>query len=101
MQHETVDSLKGVIAELESRVAQLEHRLVHGDNDAKPKAGTESMRMILMGPPGAGAFSLPVQDPAWMLTDCINRQRHPGAEDQGEVLHMSLGKLGVTLASVT
>ena len=63
MQHETVDSLKGMVAELETRVAQLERRL-HGDNRSKPKCGTESLRMILMGPPGAGMLSLPVQDPA-------------------------------------
>jgi hypothetical protein len=49
---ESVDSLKDIIGKLESRVAQLEHRLVHGDDDSKK----ESMRMVLMGPPGAGTI---------------------------------------------
>ena len=48
---ETIDGLKDIIGKLESRVAQLEDRLVHGD---KPKTVTEHMRMVLMGPPGAG-----------------------------------------------
>ncbi|PGG97852.1 adenylate kinase 1 [Polytolypa hystricis UAMH7299] len=47
---ETVDGLKTIIAQLESRVAQLEQRLVHGDSKSLP----ERMRMVLMGPPGAG-----------------------------------------------
>ncbi|PGH30891.1 adenylate kinase [[Emmonsia] crescens] len=51
---ETVDGLKNIIGELESRVAQLEQRLLHGGDSSKPKSITESVRMILMGPPGAG-----------------------------------------------
>ncbi|EEH23145.1 adenylate kinase 1 [Paracoccidioides brasiliensis Pb03] len=51
---ETIDSLKNIIGELESRVAQLEHRLLHGGDSSKPKSVAESVRMILMGPPGAG-----------------------------------------------
>ncbi|PGH13735.1 adenylate kinase 1 [Helicocarpus griseus UAMH5409] len=52
---ETVDGLKGIIGELESRVAQLEERLLHGgEKSTKPKTITDSVRMILMGPPGAG-----------------------------------------------
>lgn len=43
-----VDELKSIIAKLESRVEQLEGKL-HGKDGA-----SESMRMILMGPPGAG-----------------------------------------------
>ncbi|KAK2755680.1 adenylate kinase [Arachnomyces sp. PD_36] len=50
---ETVDSLKDTIAKLESRMNQLEQRLLHGDGD-KQKSAAQSMRMILMGPPGAG-----------------------------------------------
>ncbi|KAK2801087.1 adenylate kinase [Emmonsiellopsis sp. PD_5] len=50
---ETVESLKSIIGELESRVAQLEDRLVHGES-SKPKSIAESVRMILIGPPGAG-----------------------------------------------
>lgn len=49
---ETTDSLKNVIHDLEARVAELEQRLVHGGT--APPSPTESMRMVLMGPPGAG-----------------------------------------------
>ena len=47
---ETVDGLKNIIGNLEARVAELEQRLVNGGSSSKPP----SMRMILMGPPGAG-----------------------------------------------
>jgi adenylate kinase len=51
---ETVDSLKDTVAKLESRIVQLEQRL-HGEDAGKRKSAAQSMRMILMGPPGAGA----------------------------------------------
>ncbi|KAL1997157.1 hypothetical protein VTN49DRAFT_8022 [Thermomyces lanuginosus] len=49
---ETVDGLKDVISKLEARVAQLEERLA--DNERPQKSVSEQLRMILMGPPGAG-----------------------------------------------
>jgi len=49
---ETVDSLKDLVSKLEARVDQLESKLQQG-HGGSPKA-TPSMRMILMGPPGAG-----------------------------------------------
>ncbi|OQE16419.1 hypothetical protein PENSTE_c024G00732 [Penicillium steckii] len=48
---EAVAGLKDTIHKLENRVVDLENRLVNGD---KPKSITEQMRIILMGPPGAG-----------------------------------------------
>ncbi|OXV11141.1 hypothetical protein Egran_01098 [Elaphomyces granulatus] len=51
---ETVDGLKDVISKLESRVVQLEDRLAHGSDASKAKPVAEQMRIILMGPPGAG-----------------------------------------------
>ncbi|KAL1967256.1 hypothetical protein VTN77DRAFT_3302 [Rasamsonia byssochlamydoides] len=51
---ETVDGLKDIISKLEQRVAQLEDRLASGSNDSKPKSASQQMRLILMGPPGAG-----------------------------------------------
>jgi adenylate kinase len=51
---EAVAGLKDTIHKLESRVVDLESRLVNGD---KPKSVTEQMRIILMGPPGAGKHS--------------------------------------------
>ncbi|BDD57978.1 adenylate kinase [Monascus purpureus] len=49
---ETVAGLKNVIDKLESRIENLEYRLTHGSE--KPKSVSEQMRIILMGPPGAG-----------------------------------------------
>lgn len=48
---ETVSGLKDTIGKLEARVVDLESRLVGGQ---KPKSLAEQMRIILMGPPGAG-----------------------------------------------
>ncbi|KAJ5105163.1 adenylate kinase [Penicillium alfredii] len=48
---DVVSGLKDTIGKLESRVVDLEDRLANGN---KPKTVTEQMRMILMGPPGAG-----------------------------------------------
>ncbi|KAJ5169086.1 adenylate kinase [Penicillium canariense] len=48
---DAVSGLKDTIGKLEARVADLENRLTGGD---KPKSLTEQMRIILMGPPGAG-----------------------------------------------
>ncbi|KAJ5584122.1 adenylate kinase [Penicillium hispanicum] len=49
---ETVSGLKDTIGKLEARVVELESRLVNGGS--KPKSVAEQMRIILMGPPGAG-----------------------------------------------
>lgn len=53
---ETVDSLRDLVHKLESRVQQLESRLEGSDGGSgqKSKRGGPSIRMILMGPPGAG-----------------------------------------------
>ena len=49
-----VDGLKDQIGRLESKVADLEGRLGYGSGSAKPQSLSEQMRIILMGPPGAG-----------------------------------------------
>jgi adenylate kinase len=47
-----VDELKSTVYKLEQRIAQLEGRLSgNGGGSSTPQ---ESVRMILMGPPGAG-----------------------------------------------
>ncbi|KAJ5216456.1 adenylate kinase cytosolic [Penicillium cinerascens] len=46
-----VSGLKDTIGKLEARVVELESRLTGG---SKPKSVAEQMRIILMGPPGAG-----------------------------------------------
>lgn len=46
-----VDDLKSTVSRLEKRIAELEHKL-SGHGGQSP--AQESVRMILMGPPGAG-----------------------------------------------
>ena len=58
-----VDELKSIIAKLESRVEQLEGKL-HGKDGA-----SESMRMILMGPPGAGTATSMEEVNMWLTLD--------------------------------
>lgn len=50
---ELVGTLKSTINTLENRVAELEARLA---GKAGGGSGGDGMRMILMGPPGAGTF---------------------------------------------
>lgn len=52
-----IDDLKDLVHKLESRVHDLERRLESGGKKPTP---VESMRMILIGPPGAGMFSTAV-----------------------------------------
>lgn len=53
---ETVAGLKNIISKLEARVEQLEERLTHGGESSKPKSVAEHVRIVLMGPPGAGTL---------------------------------------------
>jgi adenylate kinase len=48
---EVVHGLKDMIEKLENRVQELEGRL---GGESKPKSIAEQMRIVLMGPPGAG-----------------------------------------------
>jgi adenylate kinase len=47
-----VAQLKSEVARLERRVAELEGKT--GGSSSAPKTVAEKMRMVLMGPPGAG-----------------------------------------------
>jgi adenylate kinase len=51
---EAISGLKDTINKLEAKVSELEDRLSNG---GKPKSVSEQMRIILMGPPGAGMRS--------------------------------------------
>lgn len=57
---ETVEALRDTINNLESRVHQLETKLGEGGRSSAGKANSalQSVRMILMGPPGAGRISI-------------------------------------------
>jgi len=53
---DTVQTLQELVQKLESRVKQLEDKLEHASSGTK-HAPTEGVRMILMGPPGAGMYT--------------------------------------------
>ncbi|KAI9836248.1 MAG: adenylate kinase [Sarea resinae] len=50
LRDDVIDGLKDLVHKLEARIDQLETKLSHAEGGAAP----QSMRMILMGPPGAG-----------------------------------------------
>jgi hypothetical protein len=81
----TVDSLKDLVNKLESRVAHLEARL---EGKEKPSTGA-SMRMILIGPPGAGSSAIDVIN--YQMTYVACRQGHSSPEDQGPIWLLSSG----------
>ncbi|KAI7519171.1 hypothetical protein KC331_g20831, partial [Hortaea werneckii] len=54
MADQLVEQLKATVDKLENRVNELETRLHGGSVAVKPGEG-QGMRMILIGPPGAGA----------------------------------------------
>lgn len=58
---QAVDDLKSLIKQLEARVVELESRLSGGSGNSAP---SEGIRMILMGPPGAGAVFCPFMQEA-------------------------------------
>lgn len=64
---EIVSGLKDTIGKLEARVVDLESRLT---GNSKPKSVAEQMRIILMGPPGAGMLPQHGQESQWLLTRC-------------------------------
>ena len=58
---ETVDGLRDLVSKLETRVEQLEAKLDQTTGGPSPriqKNPSTGIRMILMGPPGAGMASM-------------------------------------------
>lgn len=54
---QVIEQLRSHINSLESRVHELEGK--YGKPDTSSKSAVDGMRMILIGPPGAGAYILP------------------------------------------
>lgn len=60
---ETEDGLRDLVRKLELRVEQLEAKLEQSTGSPRRAKGpSSSIRMILIGPPGAGMF--------WMRDEC-------------------------------
>jgi adenylate kinase len=53
----TSEDLHDLVAKLEARVKDLEQKLLHV-GASKPTGVLEGVRMILMGPPGAGMWNI-------------------------------------------
>ena len=81
---QTVNDLKAQVSHLEKRIWELEQR----ERGVKPVSASDAMRMILIGPPGAGKF--PQVYRRVRLTRA-KRQRHPGSQHQGKVLRLPFG----------
>ena len=86
---EQLAKLHSVVEGLEARIKRLEERKF-GDSTLS----SQDVRMILIGPPGAGTHPLPHVSfgsdgqPAHL----DHRQGHAGPQDQGEVQLLSPGK---------
>ncbi len=89
----TVDELKDLVRKLEARVTELEGRISGHGHGTSPG---QSMRMVLMGPPGAGTSSFLHE--AWIAfawQSQANEQRRQGnasTADKGQILRLPLGK---------
>ena len=76
LKDETIDALRDTIHKLESRVQQLEAKLGSSGGESssrEPRSNAESVRIILMGPPGAGRVA--VKNLWWgnMLIDLLGK----------------------------
>jgi hypothetical protein len=111
----TSDDIHEVIAKLEARVKELEARLLKTEGGAPSVAKDgQSIRMILMGPPGAGkslhclsrlcdsCLCLPLlcrSTQPWCglqplsMANLFYRKGHTGSENKGEILMLPSGEL--------
>ena len=92
---ETVDSLKDLVHKLQSRVEQLEARLEGSDkgNVEQSKGDSPSVRMILMGPPGAGMLRKVMETVGRIPLIRVGRQRNSSAKNKRQVLRLPSGTL--------
>jgi len=51
---QTLAGIQDLVNKLEARVNELETKLAKAGGDVSPRSTSEQVRMILMGPPGAG-----------------------------------------------
>ena len=86
---QVIEQLKNHIGSLESRIHELENK--YGKPDAGNKSSVDGMRMILIGPPGAGMCTVATFNGYDETNNISNRQGYSGPEDQGQVLRLPLG----------
>lgn len=90
---DTVEALRDTIHKLESRVHQLESKLGEGTGSGgKANSALQSVRMILMGPPGAGECSDSLRFPALKLKYAI-REGNTSTKDPRKILCLPSGIL--------
>ena len=77
---DTVEVLQDTIRKLESRVHQLEAKIGGGDT-SRSKITRSSIRMIIMGPPGAGMELLKYYAHAFKTTNLHPRQGNTSTKD--------------------
>lgn len=87
---DVVETLRDTIRQLESRVHQLESKMGGGDGSPQSRVGQSSIRMILMGPPGAGKIVSACEFLS-NLSSAVNRQGNPSTQNTGEVLRLPFG----------
>ena len=76
---DTVEQLKSMVHRLESRVQELEQKIQGGEGASGNPLS--AMRMVIMGPPGAGApCNKQSNRMDWRLT-ASNRQGYSSSED--------------------
>lgn len=80
-----VEDLKAQIANLQARVDKLE-----SEKHAQSSSKSEAMRMILIGPPGAG-MSRNCLNTGMAAANTLSRKRNASSKDQGQVLCLPLG----------
>ena len=101
---DTVEALRDTIRKLESRVQQLEVKLGRSDGSAhggSSSKAVQSVRMILMGPPGAGTRpATPRRLLALELTFCIGKgTQAPKIKDKYCACHL-VGRLDSAMCAI-
>ena len=90
---DVLDEVRDLVKKLESRLGRVEARLDGRNPDQQSQLS--QMRMILMGPPGAGNNrSMLLHKPelsSWNVEITHFRQRNSSAENQRQVLHLPSG----------
>lgn len=86
----SVDELKQLVSRLESRIEQLESKIT---GTGRASGSEDGMRMIIMGPPGAGTRFRSTHFGAYDMMLMMGRKGDTGSTYQGQVLRVPSRKL--------